>query len=157
VVGSERQVLRGKTGVRRSVLPQTLDTIDIVAKLGRHKLASLTLGVLDRNDPGHVGIQNLGRRTVRRDLIRIDPKQVALRHSQHLRRGLKIPERATSGVRPSPHLPQALPRTIRVREPSPIEGRNDWSTTEIVSNSRPLGRTVQNPLTALLLPIPRLA
>src|SRR5690606_26986964 len=59
VVGSERKVLWGKTGVCRSVLPQPLDTIDVVAKLGCHKLAGLTLGVLDRNNPGHVGIQNL--------------------------------------------------------------------------------------------------
>src|SRR5690606_3848769 len=31
VVGSERKVLWGKTGVRRSVLPHPLDTIDVVA------------------------------------------------------------------------------------------------------------------------------
>src|SRR5690606_22782311 len=76
--------------------------------------------------------------------------------SHQLRRCLKVHKLPTSGVRDRPNLWQDLARTVRIRQPSPVEYRNDRNTTEIVSNNRPLGRTVQNPLTVLLLPITRL-
>src|SRR5690606_31223960 len=76
VVRAKAQVLRRKTRVRRHVLSKLLKNLHEVPKLRGRELSRLTLRVLERKQPTHIGLTDLSIR--RTQILRANTEEVPL-------------------------------------------------------------------------------